>query len=168
MVLCFGRDGALLVKQRKLAIPPGHEREHYAAGQGCFLFDYLGVRIATLICYDIEFVEPARHVADQGADLILVPTALASQWAWVSRTMVPSRAYENGVYLAYANHCGEDRGLEFLGESFIAGPDGRELARAGKDEEVLIAEIDPGHVSKAQSRLPYLVDKKQLRLIASD
>lgn len=161
---CWGADGRRLVHQRKLAIPPGRERDHYAPGAGCALFELMGVRIATLICYDIEFVEPARHVAAMGADLIVVPTALAAEWGWVARVMVPARAYENGVYLAYANHAGVQGDIDFLGESFIAAPDGRELARAGADEAVLLAEIDPGQVARAQARLPYLAERGALRL----
>ena len=161
---CYGRDGVKMVEQRKLAIPPGPERAHYAPGQGCSVFGFMGVRIATLICYDIEFVEPARHVAGLGADLILAPTALGAQWGWVSRTMVPTRAYENGVYLAYANHCGIDHGLGFLGESFVAAPDGEEMARAGAGEEVLLVEIDPARVKTAQARLPYVAERGGLRL----
>ncbi|MDQ2088805.1 carbon-nitrogen hydrolase family protein [Marimonas arenosa] len=162
-VQCYGPNGRRLLHQRKLAIPPGAERDNFSAGEGCALFELNGLRIASLICYDIEFVEPARHVAALGADLILVPTALGAQWAWVARTMVPSRAYENGVYLAYANHCGDEGGLAFLGESFIAAPDGEELARAGRKEEVLLAEIDPARVRKARDRLPYLRDHATLR-----
>lgn len=164
LVQCYGRDGVRMVSQRKLAIPPGMEREHYSAGQGCALFDFMGLKVASLICYDIEFVEPARHVAGLGAGLILVPTALGRQWGWVSRNMVPARAYENGVYVAYANHCGADNGLEFLGESFVAAPDGMELARAGQGEEVLIVEIDPERVKAAQARLPYVSECGDLQL----
>jgi predicted amidohydrolase len=163
-VQCYGRDGVLMVHQRKLAIPPGGERDYYSPGAGCALFDFMGVKIASLICYDIELPEPARHVALNGAGLILVPTALGDQWGWVARTMVPARAYENGVYLAYANHAGEEAGLRYLGESFVAAPDGAELARAGATDEVLIAEIDPARVARAQARLPYLVDRAGLQL----
>lgn len=163
-VQCHGPDGRRLVHQRKLAIPPGAERDFYSAGTGCALFELSGVKIASLICYDIEFTEPARHVAGQGAQLILVPTALGAQWGWVGRVMVPARAFENGVYLAYANHCGEEAGMRFLGESFIAAPDGAELARAGPGEETLLAEIDPARVAAAQARLPYLAECPGLRL----
>ena len=163
-VQCYGRDGVRMVQQRKLAIPPGAEREYYSPGEGVALFDFMGVKVASLICYDIEFVEPARHAAGKGAGLILVPTALGAQWGWVSRSLVPARAYENGVYLAYANHCGEENGLRYLGESFVAAPDGVELARAGVCEEVLLCEIDPTRVRAAQTRLPYLTDRDRLRL----
>ena len=157
---CFGPDGARLGGHRKLAIPPGFEQSYFKTGQGCTLFSYRGLRIATLICYDAEFPETARHVATLGADLILVPTALGDQWGWVSKTMIPTRAYENGVFLAYANSAGTENGMHFLGQSFIAAPDGQELARAGMSAELVYGVIDRERVTAAQRRLPYLEDVK--------
>ena len=161
---CFGPDGARLGIHRKLAIPPGFERDHFTPGQGCGLFTYRDVRIATLICYDVEFPESARFVASLGAELILAPTALGAQWDWVAQRMIPTRAYENGVYLAYANSAGAENGLQFLGQSFIAAPDGQELARAGAETEILYGTLELDKVSTAQSRLPYLRDRQALKL----
>jgi predicted amidohydrolase len=89
---CFGPDGARLGGHRKLAIPPGFEADHFKHGEGCSLFSYRGLQIATLICYDAEFPETTRHVAAMGAELILVPTALGAQWGWVSHTKLHRRA----------------------------------------------------------------------------
>lgn len=161
---CFGPDGNRLGGHRKLLIPPGFERAHFTPGNGCALFTYRSIRIATLICYDAEFPETARHVAALGAQVILVPTALGAEWEWVSQRMIPTRAYENGVYLAYANSAGSERGLDYLGQSFIAAPDGRELARAGLQPEVIYATLEMNRVAAAQARLPYLSDRTSLRL----
>ncbi|MFA3920971.1 carbon-nitrogen hydrolase family protein [Ruegeria hyattellae] len=163
-VQCIEPDGAVLGGHRKLAIPPGFEGDHFTPGRDCTLFSYRGVRIATLICYDAEFPETARHVASLGAELVLVPTALGVQWDWVAQRMIPTRAYENGIYLAYANSAGTENGLQFLGQSFIATPDGQELARAGKETEILYGTLELDKVSTAQSRLPYLRDRQALKL----
>lgn len=155
---CIGADGTRLVHQRKLMIPPGFEQDCFQPGTGCALFSYRGLRFATLICFDAEFPETVRHVAQQGADVVLVPTALGADWAWVARQMIPTRAFENGIYLAYANSAGVERGMLFLGASVIAAPDGAELARAGSGPEVLYAPLSRDRVRRAQDRLPYLKD----------
>ncbi len=162
--MCIGPDGALLGHHRKLAIPPGFERAHFSAGAGATLFDYRGFKIATLICYDAEFAETVRHVAALGADLVLVPTALGAAWGWVAETMIPTRAYENGVFLAYANGAGAQGDMTFLGQSVIAAPMGVELARAGSEPEILYATLDLDQVATAQARLPYLQDRTTLHL----
>lgn len=159
---CFGPDGTRLGHHRKLAIPPGFEQVHFSPGQGCELFTYRDVRIGTLICYDAEFPETARHVAAKGAELILVPTALGARWEWVAQRMIPTRAYENGVFLAYANSAGDENGMSFLGQSFIATPDGQELARANDEPTVIYGSLKMDSVTHAQARLPYLVDRKML------
>jgi predicted amidohydrolase len=160
---CVSSQGALLTHQRKLVIPPGAERRYFQQGQGCKLFDFKGLKIATLICYDAEFPETARNVASLGAELILVPTALGAEWSWVAERMIPTRAYENGVYLAYANSAGIEHGMEFLGKSVIAAPDGVELARATDAPEILFATVEKTRVKQAQNRLPYLRDRSTLR-----
>lgn len=128
-----------------------------------------GLRIGLLICYEVEFPEAVRDLAVRGADVVLVPTALAG-CPTVARTLVPARAAENGVTVAYANHCGEEDGLVFDGESVIAGPDGAPAprleagpepasssaevapARAGGEPELLVAEVGParGHLTPDQ------------------
>ena len=112
-----------------------------------------------MICYDPEFVETVRHVAAQGADLVLVPTALGTDWDWVAEKMMPARAFENGFFFAYANGVGMQGEMTFLGKSVIAGPAGTKLARAGSDPEILHAALDLPLVAKGQSRLPYLADR---------
>lgn len=159
---CIGPDGVRLGDHRKLAIPPGFEADHFTPGRGCTLFTYRDARIATLICYDAEFPETARHVASMGAELILVPTALGAQWEWVAQRMIPTRAYENGVYLAYANSAGIEHGMAFLGQSVIATPDGQELARAGVEPEMIFGTLKLDKVLDAQARLPYLKDREAL------
>lgn len=71
--------GLRLGGHRKLVIPPGFEAGHFRRGEGCSLFIYKGLQIATLICYDAELPETARYVARMGAELTLVPTALGTQ-----------------------------------------------------------------------------------------
>ena len=161
---CIGPTGKVIGHHRKLVIPPGFETDIFTAGTGCTLFTCRGVRIATLICYDAEFAETVRHVAALGAQLVLVPTALGDQWAWVAQTMIPTRAYENGVFLAYANSAGQENGLSFLGQSFVGAPDGAELARAGPDAGIIFADLDLRRVAAAQARLPYLVDRTRIAL----
>ncbi|MEM9317395.1 MAG: carbon-nitrogen hydrolase family protein [Pseudomonadota bacterium] len=161
---CIGPDGERLGWHRKLAIPPGFEQEHFVPGRGCRLFSYRDIRMATLICYDAEFPETVRHVASLGAELVLVPTALGAEWEWVAQRMIPTRAYENGVYLAYANSAGTEHGMNFLGQSFVACPDGQELTRAKIGPEIVFGELHMDRVSAAQSRLPYLVEREALAL----
>ncbi|WP_336660652.1 nitrilase-related carbon-nitrogen hydrolase [Leucobacter sp. USHLN153] len=102
--------------------------------------EWNGRRVAFQICYDIEFPEPARFAAAQGADLLLVPTAIDGDSAYVPEVLVRARAAENRIVVAYADHSG---GI-FAGLSIVAGFEGAVLASAGTEAELLVADLpDP-------------------------
>jgi predicted amidohydrolase len=159
---CIDKTGKVIASHRKLLLPPGFEAGHFTAGTGCNLFRLGRFTLAILICYDVEFPENLRHVALAGADLVVVPTALAAEWGVVSDCVVPSRAFENGLFLCYANYCGQDNGMDYFGGSCIIAPDGQQLARAGKSAEFLWAGLEHAAVSAARARLPYHIDRLSL------
>jgi predicted amidohydrolase len=72
---------------------------------------------------------------------------------------VPTRAFENGVFLLYANYAGREDDWAYLGASCAIGPDGSEVARAGSGEEMLRADLDFGLIAPARATLPYLTDR---------
>ncbi len=156
--VCIGRDGTMIANHRKLVIPPGPEIRYFTAGDRLTLFDLDGIRMALLICYDIEFPEAARAASLAGAEVILAPTALAAQWSVVAERVIPARAFENGAHIVYANHAGIENGLEYAGSSVILDPIGGDQARAGASETVITAVLDIQRVHRARARLPYLKD----------
>ncbi|MDJ0351917.1 nitrilase-related carbon-nitrogen hydrolase [Pseudarthrobacter sp. PH31-O2] len=120
--------------------------------------DFRGFKISMVICYDVEFPEAVRAAAAGGAELLLVPTALAAGFESVPQLLVRARALENHVTVAYANHSGTEDGCDFLGGSVIAAPDGSLLASAGTAAELLFAELPaPG---RAGHSVDYLGDRR--------
>lgn len=122
-----------------------------------------GLKAGMVICYDVEFPEMVRHLATSGADLVLVPTALpvCDHAAFIARSIVPVRAFENQVFVAYANHAGRDDAFTYAGLSGIAAPDGSDLARASETAAgVLIADIDPAAFAVIRASNPYLTDRR--------
>ena len=161
--LCIDAHGQTIARQQKLMLPPGHERDIFSIGTNLAQFELHGLKMAFLICYDIEFPEAARAVSQAGVHVILAPTALGAQWDVVANRVVPSRAFENGAYVMYANHAGVENGLTYLGSSCIVGPDGNDLARANSDPALIKAEVVSNRVTQARQRLPYLQDLETLR-----
>ena len=125
--------------------------------------DFHGHKTALVICYDIEFPESARAAALRGADLLLVPTALAGGLDAVPQVLIRARALENHLTVAYANHSGTEDGCGFLGGSVIAAPDGGLLAAAGTGAELLFAELpEPGGPAAdgVEDAVDYLRDRR--------
>jgi predicted amidohydrolase len=157
--ICISDAGETLAVHRKRVLPPGMESQYFATGAGDTLFDLGGLTVALIICYEAEFPEAVRNTVLAGAHLVVAPTALGEAWPHVAHKVIPTRAFENGVGLVYANHAGEEVGLNYLGASCIVGPDGHDLARAGAGEELIAADISLEAVKAARDRLPYLRDR---------
>ena len=160
-VRLVGRDGRGLANYRKCHLFGELDRGMFRAGAGpSALVDLDGVRIGLLICYDVEFPESVRLLALAGADLVAVPTALMDPFEVVARTVVPARAVENQVFLAYANRCGAEGDLRYCGQSCVVGPDGADLARAGRGEELILADLDLEHLAASRRDNTYLADRR--------
>lgn len=145
---------------RKAHLYGTEEKRLFAPGDDLVMAELDGLKIGVLICYDVEFPEAVRALALAGAELVAVPTALIEPFDVVARTLVPARAFENQVYVAYAGLCGREGNLGYCGLSGIVGPDGRDLARAGADPALLLADIDPAAISKGRLANPYLSDRR--------
>lgn len=154
----INEHGDILLTYRKAHLWAEKEREIYAEGdQLSSIAEIRGVRVAVMICYDIEMVEVARCLTVRGAQLILVPTALATSPAneAIARFIIPTRALENHVWLAYANLAPP----QFVGLSRIVGPDGEELCRVEKDP-LIVADLIPKNYLQAIQTTPYLADRR--------
>jgi predicted amidohydrolase len=140
---------------------PDENRIFESAAQRSPLFEIGGIKTGMLICYDVEFPEWTRSLALAGANLIVVPTALPKSPAndRVSRALVPARALENHVFIAYAGLCGAEGAMAYHGGSCIVGPDGEDLARAGAGETLLVSRVDPASYGDAIGD-PYLQDRR--------
>jgi predicted amidohydrolase len=149
-----------LANYRKTHLYGGEEKRLFAPGDDLVLADLDGLKVGLLICYDVEFPEAVRALALAGAELIAVPTALIQPFDIAARTLVPARAFENQVYVAYAGLCGREGNLSYCGLSCIVGPDGRDLARAGTEPALLIADIDSSAITDGRQANPYLADRR--------
>ncbi len=154
----FSGTGQPVAHYRKMLLPSADERAAFKTGDELLTFNLAGFSIAPLICYDIEFPENVRASALAGADIVIAPTALRQHWAPIAEMMIPVRALENGVFVAYANWVGCEADWHYAGLSCICGPDGKDLARAGSEAQIIMATLDKKAIGHARGKLPYLCD----------
>ena len=147
---------------RKRQLYGVYERTLFSPGPATdMLCTVTGLTFGLLICYDVEFPELVRRLALAGADAVLVPTALPeSPFAnFIATAVVPVRAFENQIFIAYANHAGRDDSFSYAGRSRIVGPDGSTLAAAGAYEDtVIFADIDLDAFACSRDANTYLSD----------
>jgi N-carbamoylputrescine amidase len=178
----FDADGEMRGIYRKMHIPDDplyYEKYYFTPGDlGFKAFDTRFGKIGTLVCWDQWYPEGARLTAMQGAEVLFYPTAIgwhpaekaeygkAQADAW--ETIQRSHAIANGVYVASVNRIGhestpEDKGdgIEFFGNSFIADPFGRILAKASSDkEEIITAIVDPKLQEQTRRWWPFFRDRR--------
>jgi predicted amidohydrolase len=114
------------------------------------LLDTAAGRIGVGVCYDLMFPELTRRLAVAGADVLVFPTnspllgPSPGPWA-MDVAVAATTAYMNRVFVAVADRCGRERGVEWVGGSVVAAPDGRLLAGppgAGAGRVTVAADCD--------------------------
>ena len=138
---CFGPDGHLLANYRKIQLFGPREASLYTPGNAYATFRLGSEKAALLICYDVEFSSHIKALSDQGVTTILAPTANMMPFTHVGKHTVPAMAANHAVTIAYANFCGTEGDITYVGGSVIAGPHGEILASAGKTPSLLITAI---------------------------
>jgi N-carbamoylputrescine amidase len=170
----YDADGQQAAFYRKMHIPddPGFCEKYY------FTPGDLGYKVAhtrygnigILICWDQWYPEAARITAMMGADLLVYPTAIGvlateteaqktefrEAWEMIQR----SHAIANGCYVAAINRVGTEAGTTFWGDSFVVGPFGQWIARAGDADEILQANIDLSLIDEHRRTWPFFRDRR--------
>jgi N-carbamoylputrescine amidase len=179
-------NGALLGRYRKMHIPDDplfYEKFYFAPGDlGFQAWDTKHGKIGVCVCWDQWYPEAARLTALRGAQILFYPTAIGwhpsekaqygaqqhDSWETIQR----SHAIANGCFVAVPNRVGHERvcgddgrevgeGIEFWGQSFVADPSGRIIAKASSDaEEILIVEVDLGAIDQQRTHWPFLRDRR--------
>jgi N-carbamoylputrescine amidase len=177
----FDKDGSLAGKYRKMHIPddPGfYEKYYFTPGDLGFkpIETSIG-KLGVLICWDQWYPEAARLMTLAGAEILIYPTAIG--WdlndsedekqrqlnAWI--TIQRAHAVANGIPVIACNRIGfekapdADTGIQFWGNSFIAGAQGEIITSADDSEPtILTATLDKTRTERVRQIWPYLRDRR--------
>jgi (R)-amidase len=139
----------------------GIDRDVFTPGDQLTTVVWNGLRVGLLICYDIEFPEAARGLAQIGAQLLIVTNGNMDPYGPVHHTSVHARAAENQVFAVMANRVGDSaHDWVFAGGSAAVDPCGRTLVEAGRSPCTLRVTIDPAQLIKAKRHFTYLDDRR--------
>lgn len=121
------RQGRLVGKYRKVYLPREEIERGLTPGSDYPVFQTDFGKVGLMICYDVFFADPARALATQGAEIILMPI-----WGG-DQTLGKARAIENKVFLAAS-------GYDY--PTYIMDPDGETLSAAQQQGTAAIATVD--------------------------
>lgn len=176
------KDGSIAGKYRKMHIPDDpayYEKFYFTPGDLGFEPINTSVgRLGVLVCWDQWYPEAARLMALAGAEILIYPTAIgwessdeagekARQFtAW--QTIQRAHAVANGLPVVVVNRTGYEAdwsevtgGIEFWGQSFVAGPQGELLYQAPADRPThAVVDIDRGRTETVRRIWPFFRDRR--------
>ena len=177
----FDKDGSIAGKYRKMHIPDDpayYEKFYFTPGDLGFhpIQTSIG-KLGVMVCWDQWYPEGARLMALQGAELLIYPTAIGWEstdtdeekqrqlTAW--QTVQRGHAVANGIPVVAVNRSGHEvdpsgqtNGIDFWGNSFVAGPQGEMLAEAGIEPTTLIVDVDMKRSENVRRWWPFLRDRR--------
>ena len=156
-------DGSI-VEQPKLHITP-NERKWWgiSGGQALGVVETPKAKIGVLICYDVEFPEAVRHLADSGAEILFVPFCTDNRQGYLRvRYCAQARAIENQIYVALTGNVGNlpdvanmdvqyGQAAVFTPSDFAFARDGIAAEADSNEETVLVCDLDLDSLHNARS-----------------
>lgn len=176
------KDGTIAGKYRKMHIPDDpayYEKFYFTPGDlGFEPIDTSVGRLGVLVCWDQWYPEAARLMAMRGAEMLIYPTAIGWEStdteeekmrqlnAWI--TVQRGHAVANGIPVVTVNRTGHEtdpsgqtNGIQFWGNSFVAGPQGELFTEFTNDrEEVRVVEIDKQRSEQVRRWWPFFRDRR--------
>lgn len=153
-----------LFRYDKMYLPtfgPFEEKIFFAEGKGAVVGDGRHARIGLMICYDMFFPELAKLETLLGAQILVDISAAPTTSRAFFRRVMPGRAVENAIFIAYSNMVGVHGSLVFGGGSVLYGPRGEEIVRARDLEpDIVEAEIDLTDIDVARRFRPVVRDSR--------
>ena len=175
-------DGTIAGKYRKMHIPDDpayYEKFYFTPGDLGFepIQTSIG-KIGVLVCWDQWYPEAARLMAMAGAELLIYPTAIGWESsdteeekkrqteAWI--TVQRGHAVANGLHVIACNRVGHEPdpsgvtgGIQFWGNSFIAGPQGEFVMQASQTEEAnMVIDVDMQRAENVRRWWPFFRDRR--------
>lgn len=176
------KDGQIAGTYRKMHIPDDpayYEKFYFTPGDQGFLPIQTSVgKLGVLVCWDQWYPEAARLMAMAGAELLIYPTAIGYETsdseaeqerqfqAW--QTIQRGHAVANGLPVISVNRTGfepdpsgQTAGIQFWGQSFVAGPQGELLMTAPADQDyTTVVEVDRQRTEDVRRIWPFFRDRR--------
>jgi predicted amidohydrolase len=136
---CIDGEGTIAAVYRKVQLYGGEESDAFVVGDELLVVELCGLKMGIMICFDVEFPEVARSLAQAGAELLVTISANMEPFGNDHAVFVSARALENGLPHVYVNQVGPVENLTFVGGSTVVSPDGEIYAQASSSEEEILS-----------------------------
>ncbi|GGD23576.1 carbon-nitrogen hydrolase [Nocardioides daphniae] len=155
-------DGSVRVPYAKQHLSGELEQRHFTPGDHGASIEVDGWEVALSVCYDGSFPEHARAAADDGAQVYVNSAAFFVGGEHRRDLYYPSRALDNGIFVLFAGATGEcaHDGSRFAGGSAVYDPEGRPLARLGREQGLAVADLDLDLMAATRAAHPMHAERR--------
>ena len=159
--LMIGADGEILGISKMVHIAQSqyfYEQDYYTPSDDGFkVYKTPFGKIGIVICFDRHLPDGIRACAQQGAELVLIPTAnILGEPLELFTWEVRVQAFQNTVFAAMCNRVGREDEVIFAGQSLLAAPNGDLLFQAGDREELLLLDVPLEEAARERAARPWL------------
>lgn len=159
--LMLDADGQIMGVSKMVHIAQAqyfYEQDYYTPSDDGFkVYDTPFGKIGIVICFDRHLPDGIRSCAQQGADLVIIPTAnIEGEPLELFEWEVRVQAFQSTVYIAMCNRVGPEGDLMFAGQSLLAGPDGNLLYKADDKEQLMVLDVPLETVTRERVARPWL------------
>ncbi len=157
----FSRNGDCIAEYDKTHLfTPMNEDEYFEFGDHVCTFELDGIKCGIIICYDVRFPELTRTLALEGIQMLFVVSQWPDKRIPHLEVLTQARAIENQMFVVCCNSCGKADGTVFGGSSQTVDPLGNIIAKAGTQEETLIADCDFTAIREIRESINVFKDRK--------
>lgn len=153
-----------LFRYDKMYLPtfgPFEEKVFFSEGRAGMVGEGLHAKLGLMICYDMFFPELAKLETLKGAQILVNISAAPTTSRPYFRRVMPGRAVENAIFVAYCNMVGVHGSLVFAGGSVMYGPRGEEFMRAKDlEEDVIEVQVNLADLETARRFRPTVRDTR--------
>jgi predicted amidohydrolase len=159
--LLIGSDGQVLGVSKMVHIAQAcyfYEQDYYTpSDEGFRVYDTPFGKIGIVICFDRHLPDGVRSCAQQGAQLVLIPTAnIVGEPMDLFEWEVRVQAFQNTVFIAMCNRVGPEGRLTFAGQSLLAAPNGDLVYKAGSAEDLPVLDVPLEQAAQERKKRPWL------------
>ncbi len=157
----FNRQGEIISQYKKIHLFSfSGENNYFEHGNEINVYELDGIKAATIICYDLRFVELSRILALKGVQILFI----VAQWPhprlehW--KILLKARAIENQLFIAAVNTVGKAKKLIFCGNSMFIDPWGKVVASAREEKAIITHKIDLAVIQDVRRKIDVFRDRR--------
>jgi len=161
--IIFDSEGKIISEQFKESLfSLGNEDKGVSRGTERKIFEFMGIRVKVVICFELRFPELFFEYEDNiHPDLFIVPANWPTKRSDIWETLLKARAIENQSWVLGINRTSHRR-MVYTGPSLAVSPQGEVVARIERQECIIPVILEKEEIHKFRKSFEILPERKMM------